>query len=345
VGPSPDPEAAAKTARARSVTVQGWQQLLDVRRNYRAQHTRFDVINASNLKPVFAMPDTFLQRLGSGQYDDFYTGMFTANGLTIGYLRYPAFDYFSTSALKNEITYFQSKTDGLIIDMTGNPGGDACVLENFLQYFMPNGFHSMGQSIRATWDFVMAYQDQVDYAIQDGSYTDEEIAGMQAQGDAVRAAYTQNRGFTDPLPLCGLSQDIPAATDRTGKNLAYTKPIMVMADEISYSAAELFTAVMQDEGRALVYGMRTAGAGGAPGDFSVGAYMETAVSLALMKGVRKNQIKSLEYPAAPYIENIGVLPDKVSDYMTTDNLLQQGKPFVTSFTQAMVDYINDQNQK
>jgi C-terminal processing protease CtpA/Prc len=345
VGPAPDPQSHAAAARLRARTSPAWQQVLESLHNLRARHTKLDVIDASNLKPVFGLPDGFVQRLGNGSFDDFFTGTFTANGLRIGYLRYPAFDFFLNSELSKEVAYFQANTDGLIIDVMGNPGGDTCTLENFVQYFMPSGFHSLGQAIRADWGIVMMYQDAVASAIQDGSYTDDEIAQMQAQADAVRSAYSQNRGFTDPLPLCSLSQDVPTVADRTGKSVAYTKPIMVLTDELSYSAAEAFAAIMQDNGRALLYGMHTDGAGGSPSDFAVGVYMEAAASIAQTKIIRKAPIKTGSYPAAPYIENIGVLPDHVYDYMTTDNLLQKGQPLVTDFTRTMVNYINSQKQQ
>ena len=46
-----------------------------------------------------------------------------------------------------------------------------------------------------------------------------------------------------------------------------------------------------------------------------------------------------EYPSAPYVENIGVRPDIVVDYMTADNLNQKGKPFVDAFVAAIVAQI------
>ena len=41
----------------------------------------------------------------------------------------------------------------------------------------------------------------------------------------------------------------------------------------------------------------------------------------------------------PYVENIGVRPDIVVDYMTRDNLLNQGKPYVAAFTAALLELI------
>jgi len=45
------------------------------------------------------------------------------------------------------------------------------------------------------------------------------------------------------------------------------------------------------------------------------------------------------YPESVYIENAGVWPDITMDYMTKDNLLQSGAPFVGGFLQTMADFI------
>ena len=41
------------------------------------------------------------------------------------------------------------------------------------------------------------------------------------------------------------------------------------------------------------------------------------------------------FPYTDYIENVGVGVDIPSDYMTKDNLLQSGAPFVSGFLQHM----------
>jgi hypothetical protein len=47
-------------------------------------------------------------------------------------------------------------------------------------------------------------------------------------------------------------------------------------------------------------------------------------------------VSTPDFPPAPYIENIGVRPDVVVDYMTRANLMGAGAPFVQAFTQAAV---------
>ena len=46
-----------------------------------------------------------------------------------------------------------------------------------------------------------------------------------------------------------------------------------------------------------------------------------------------------DLPSAPHGENIGTRPDIKLDYMTRDNLVNGGKPFVDAFTQIMIDQI------
>ena len=53
---------------------------------------------------------------------------------------------------------------------------------------------------------------------------------------------------------------------------------------------------------------------------------------------RGRLIQTPDLPAAPYVENIGVRPDIVIDYMTRTNLMTAGAPFVQAFTQVIVDH-------
>jgi len=45
------------------------------------------------------------------------------------------------------------------------------------------------------------------------------------------------------------------------------------------------------------------------------------------------------YPPSPYIENVGVHPDFVVDYMTRANLMTSGAPFVQALTAAAVKLV------
>jgi hypothetical protein len=305
---------------------------------FKKQTPRFSV-GVDTLKPVFAMPSGFTQRLGLGRFDTLFTGTYNAGGKTIGFMRIPDFESIYTTDVSNEVKYFQANTDGLVIDIMRNPGGSGCTVEGVMSYLNPGGYYSVGNKIRATWELIMSLQSDLDNADFYGA-TDEDIAAIEEFLAQAKRAFAENRGFTTPQPLCGYSIAISSAHDKAGNEIAYSKPILVLTDELSASAAEIFAAVMQDEGRATIYGMRTDGAGGSVTQVPVGVYMEAYLSYAQSILTRKQEVDTGgEFPKVPYIENIGVRPDIVDDYMTSDNLVNQGRPFVDRFTRAMLGLI------
>lgn len=334
-GPSPVPRVSATAAEA----VPPYMSRLRALQNFHLPARRLSVGMGATL-PVFTLPSGFRYRLGLGFYDTILTGTYTSpGGLTLGFMRIPDFAYVSTTDLANEVKYFEANTDGLVIDVMRNPGGSGCTTETVLSYLNPGGFHSAGIQIRMTWDLLLGLEQDIEWA-RDYGATADEIAALEALVEQGKRAFAENRGFTTPQALCGYSLDVPAARDRAGNEIAYSKPILLLTDELSASAAEIFAAVMQDEKRALLYGMRTDGAGGAVSQFQAGVYMEAYANLAWSIVVRKNAVDTGgEFTTMPFIENIGVRPDVVDDYMTAANLLDAGKGFVERFTKAMEGYV------
>jgi hypothetical protein len=80
------------------------------------------------------------------------------------------------------------------------------------------------------------------------------------------------------------------------------------------------------------------GAGGTVVNSSGPAYTESVTRITPSLMHRGRIISTDDYPPAPYIENIGVRPDITIDYMTRQNLVGGGQPFVAAFTQALVQH-------
>jgi hypothetical protein len=293
--------------------------------------------------PVFtARPQGFTQRLGRSSSDTFYSGTFTASGFKIGYLRIPDYDPPSQAlALQQfdaEIAYFKENTDGLILDQMRNPGGNACYAQSLAARVIAEPFRTMGFEIRATAYWLTAFAESLALAKQQKA--EQWIIDMrEARYKDVETAYLENRGRTGPLALCGLSLEVEPVKDRSGRITAYDKPLMVLVDEMSSSAADMFPALIQDHGRGLIAGVRTMGAGGSVVPYDVTSYSEGIASVTISLMNRKWPTDSEGLPSAPYLENIGVKPDLDLDYMTRDNLKTGGKAFVDGFVAAMVDHI------
>jgi C-terminal processing protease CtpA/Prc len=274
--------------------------------------------------------------------DTFYSGTFTASGFKIGYLRIP--DYSPPSQalalqqLDSEIAYFKENTEGLILDQMRNPGGNACYAQSLAARVIAEPFRTMGFEIRATASWLWGFAESLALAKQQKA--EQWIIDMlEARYKDVEMAYLENRGRTGPLAICGLSLEVEPAKDRFGRITAYDKPLMVLVDEMSSSAADMFPALIQDHGRGLIAGVRTMGAGGSVAQYDVTSYSEGIASVTISLMNRKWPTDSEGLPSAPYLENIGVKPDLDLDYMTRDNLKTGGKAFVDGLAAAMVDHI------
>jgi hypothetical protein len=307
------------------------------------------VVGQGTLAPRFAasLPSTFVKRLGKSNTDPFYSGVFTAGGFSIGFIRIPTFSpsvaTSALTALQSEISYFQGNTDGLIVDITGNEGGNVSFTNSVLAYLMPGRWTSIGFEVRATSEWISLTSSQLVSAQSFGA-SQSTIDLLQSIRDAVMTANQQQQGRSVPIPLDSLSLDRDPAKDSRGNIISYSKPLMVLMDEITASAAEQFAATIQDNARGPLFGWRTMGAGGGSveswlaGSYSLGS---AYVAESLMH--RKNVVVTDDYPPAPYIENIGVRPDIQVDYMTVDNLMQNGQPFVDAFVAAIVAQLQGVN--
>jgi len=290
------------------------------------------------LAPVFNLPENFAIHYGRSRTDPIYSGTYQAGGYTIGYLRIPSFptgvsaSSLMLRAIDTEIAAFKSSTDGLVVDVMRNPGGDSCLTNSILTRLIPYPFRTIGDSIRPNLDIVDSFRSDYQDALDFGS-DEVTLAYLKAFYTDINTAYHEYRGITGPLPICGFSLDLNPVS------FAYEKPMLVLIDEFSTSSADAFPAVLQDAGRASFFGMATAGGGGLSSEFPVGFYAEGYVALSFSLGTRAETVSVTGLPPAPYLENIGVEPDIEADYMTRDNLLNGGRTFVDAFTQAMLERI------
>jgi hypothetical protein len=297
------------------------------------------------LPPVFNLPAGFKQRLGNPAIDFFFTGTYQSGGKTIGYIRIPDFsagpnnDIIGAEAsFDGEIAYMEQNTDGLVVDVMRNPGGFGCYSEDLVSRLVTQPFYDLHYELRPALFDVQAYNDQADLAALFGE-PNYVIAILQQQARIVTRAYQQG-GLTSSIPVCSLGNTRPPNTDSNGKPAVYSKPILLLTDEFSASAAEVFASLFQDAQRGKNFGSRTMGAGGSVLDGNpAGYYSEGFASVTDSMLIRKNPIVTSDYPTAALIENIGVRPEIESNYMTTSNLLNGGKDFVNGFTAAILAMI------
>ncbi len=303
-----------------------------------------DAVNGyGSRNPIFiaGLPSTFTRRLGSATADFFYSGTFKFFELTIGYIRIPNYaPPSSATALRQfelEIAFMNANTDGLIIDEMRNTGGSLCFGEDVASRLIPYSFQATGFQTKPFWSRVIGFYNSM-IAAKSANASPEIVAQYELLFTELLAASQEGR-LTKPVPLCTSSLTRDVVRDSTGTPIAYAKPIMVITDEFSTSTADSFAGMMQESGRALMYGWRTNGAGGNNTTFDTGVYSEATTGMTLALQTRKTLAINPAFPSSNLIENTGVLPDIQADYMTKDNLLRSGAGFIDGFLQQMAAYI------
>ncbi len=301
-------------------------------------------LGSGSKTPVFngGFPSSFVQRLGKLTSEFHYSGTYTSGDLKIGYIRVPSFSPPSLSAvvqeLEKEIDFLEKNTDGLVVDVMRNSGG-GCYMLDLAAHLNPYPFYFFGEEIRVTRSQIQSMKSAID-AAQRAKSEQWIIDLYNFYLGHLEKAYSENRGMTGTVPVCTqLGQVGPPLLDNQPAKIVYTKPLIVLIDEFSVSAADIFPSMMQDNIRGQLVGMRSSGGGGSVSGWPVGIYSESSATNTNTLVVRKGPISCAQYPTASYVENIGAIPDVELSYMTKENLLNRGRPFVDAFTKILVEQI------
>lgn len=285
------------------------------------------------------LPSDFVRRRG-GIGDFHFSGTYESQGKRIGYLRIPSFAPgnipIALQELDNEIAFFQQNTDGLVVDVTRNTGGN-CYMLDVARRLMNSSFYFFGEEIRPTIDRINSFQAMVESA--ERSRADQWIIdAYRSYLDAMRQAYREGRSRTDAIPACNAyPYSVPPSFENNPLANAYKKPVIFLIDEFSTSAADIFPSMMQDNQRGPLVGTRTNGAGGSISVWPAGFYSEASSSNTNSLVVRKAPVTVQGYPTSSYVENIGAQADIALDAMTRENLMNSFRPYVQGFTQILVD--------
>lgn len=287
--------------------------------------------------PIYSRPAGFVTRLGTQPAHFFFSGTYVSNGVRIGLLRIPNESPSSTAValqqLNQEIAFFNANTDVLVVDITRNTGGILTTAEAFAQRLIPTPFRTVGFEFRASALEVFVFAQRLTLALNSGA-PPEVIENLRNNFNEVLRAYNEERGRTAALPINSLGSFVLAPA-----SVSYTKPLLVLVDEFTTSSGDMLAAILQDNHRGPLLGMRTNGAGGNNIVFDCTTWTEAICSVTVGLMNRGVMISTPEFPPSPYIENIGVRPDIVVDYMTRENLMTGGAPFVQAFTDAAVKLV------
>lgn len=225
----------------------------------------------------------------------------------IGYLRIPHYSWEDQSELRLQqyeyvVSQLEKYTDALIIDQDHNCGGSVFFLEKMVALFADKPYQGL------EFKFLASRAEYLDFK----NWVDSENRFTLMGADWV--------GVTALVKNAWLSRSrmSPKVTFHNNRMLhpnaiRYTKPIVMLIDELSGSGGDAFPAIMQGMKRAKLMGKRTMGAGGHVVSVPALNYSSNTLSIT----------KSLFFrPDGVEVENNGVVPD-IKYEPTRDDFLYQ----------------------
>ena len=294
---------------------------------------RGELAGISSFTPQWSPPAGFQIRLGARSTDQFLSGTWRVGNATVGYLRIPSFTPSNTNLaitqFATELQELNSTTSALVLDIANNGGGNACLPEVYLGFLVPRSYWGVSSWFKATQRWVAQFESRRDFARATGEAW--EIRSLELYTNLMRAAY-QEGGYAGVFPLCG------ATSTPLGAQL-YNKPVMLLVNEFSFSAADRMAALFQDARRGPLFGRRTSGLGGTVVTFPGPPFSEGSVRLTVALGVRERPVTTPGGITSRFYENVGVWPDIDVEYQTRDNLLQRGAPFLNRLSAELARLI------
>jgi C-terminal processing protease CtpA/Prc len=184
----------------------------------------------------------------------------TAKG-NVGYLRIPHYSWTDSSgkALYDErfaqyeyaVSVLEKNTVGLIIDQDHNCGGSVEYLHKMVSLFAAQNFKPTQFKLLANKREYIAFKGWVD-GLPAHTIAKESL---QKTADLIKKSWLDGDFMT---PMTSIDGDETVAPN----TIRYTKPIVMLIDEMSGSGGDAFPAMMQGIGRAKLLGTHTMGAGG-----------------------------------------------------------------------------------
>ncbi len=230
----------------------------------------------------------------------------------------------------------QNETDALVIDQINNPGGSLFFLYSLLSYLTDKPLYTPKHRISLNQkdiSFVLKYIPLFELIENDDDA--KAVIGQSFDGMPVTYQLAQfmlnyfrfiieqweiGNTLTEPSYVYGVDFINPSPY------VNFTKPILLLVNELDFSGGDFFPAILQDNQRAVLLGTKTAGAGG----------MVDKVNYINLLGIE--QISLTASIAARVdqnpIENLGVTPD-IKYELTADDLQNGYQGYVEAINNAL----------
>jgi hypothetical protein len=256
---------------------------------------------------------SFIPPLGDILWD--YNGKYiygylykTADDKRIAYVRIP--DYMTGVLVGDEgatasdefallMRFFENTSQGLVLDQVHNPGGMDLQMLWLASMLSDKPLDMFKEHIILTPSVVQWALELQELIEEEKEFLLEKerkiFAHIADYCTFITEQWSQGKILSDSIEYMGLPTIAPDSTAH------YSKPILMLVDGLSLSCGDILPALLQDNGRAVIFGETTAGAGGNVESLSFPNHTGIdEVTYTTSMVIRKN---------GQPVENLGITPD------------------------------------
>lgn len=235
------------------------------------------------------------------------------SGRKVGVIRIPHYLYSAheVQQFSEILVRMEKETEALVIDQLNNTGGSLFSLYAIASMLSEVPLETPQHRFIMTWDDALYSLSKIKkLQTVESDEQAQEVLGSTYEGYPITKhvasqllqhhqflldQWYQGHQLTDPTSVWGIDQLPP------DHRVTYTKPILILINELNFSGGEVFPAIMQDNHRARLFGTKTAGSCGFirkisfPNSFGI-----EEITITNSFGERQDHTP---------IENLGVMPD------------------------------------
>ena len=277
-------------------------------------------------------------------------------GYKIGCIRIPHYlcSFADVKEFGKILTAMEENTDALVIDQLHNFGGFVHIQYALASILTQQPLHAPYHRIKITQKEVLeayqtlelikfmetlmeAEQSLDSHSDSEGNQKEEEddwrgvnyqeLLFLKAYCELILEEWNQGQTLTRPTPILGIDKINPHP------RYQYTKPILILINELDFSGGDFMPAILQDNQRAILFGARTAGAGG---------------YISVFEFPNTHGIEKCSYTASiaersnfQKIENLGITPD-IEYQVTLDDIQNGYRSYIIAVNQAIESSIQQE---
>jgi hypothetical protein len=244
-----------------------------------------------------------------------FAGTYVYEGKRILFVRVPSYSPSSAPGTANDPRYvkalladFQATSDVLVLDQTHNPGGQIGYCVDLFSLLITEPKINVGLAFHADRKSINDFREFADTVAALGPQFQGFAVRINNQALDIERAYDSGQELGPLFPAAFFDLNNPNE-DRIlpDPDVRWSKPVVVLADELSVSGGDLFPMLVKANRSATLFGARTGGLGGSVEEIGITPYAQA--SLRVTRSFFAPLTEASQIPFGKVVEDEGIEPD------------------------------------